>query len=121
MDQYCFKREELSKFLEVEFGLPESSDVQIEILLNEWEDWRLELVCLSTLLSQVLENKQKQSVDVYNILQDVFTLSERRGLFYVEEIDDIFIEYMLKSIRRDDVSIEDELVEIWRDLSEFKY
>jgi hypothetical protein len=121
MDQHCFKREELSKFLEAEFGLPESCDVQIEILLREWEEWRLELVCLSTLLSQVLEKKQKQSVDVYNILQEIFTLSERRGLFYVEEINDVFIEYMLKSTRREDMSIEDELVELRRDLSEFKY
>jgi hypothetical protein len=122
MDQHCFNREELSNFLEIVFGLDIASEnIHIPLLMEEWESWNLEFTCLATLLSQVLENKQKQSVDVHKILQEIYTLSEHRGLFSVEEIDTKFIEYMFRYVRREDLSIEDHLIEIRRDLGEYRY
>jgi len=47
------------------------------------------------LFFQVLE-QQKQAQDVYIILQEIYTLSERKGLFLVEELGADFIEYMFR-------------------------
>ncbi len=122
MDQHCLNREELSKFLEIEFGLANlSEDAHIGSLIEEWENWHLEFVCLATLLSQVLENKQKQSVNVHVLLQEVYTLSERKGLFTFEQIDEKFIEYMFKYVRIKGLEIEDHLIEIRRDFGEYRY
>jgi hypothetical protein len=124
MRQYCLSREELARFLEiVVFGTAnfQTEEEQIRLLIEEWESWNLELVCLATLLSQSLDKQQNQDVDVYNILKRIYTLSDEKGLFFVEEIDERFIEYMLQDIRNDNLSIEDNLVEIWRNLSERKY
>jgi len=124
MRQYCLSREELARFLEiVVFGTAnfQTEEEQIRLLIEEWESWNLELVCLATLLSQSHDKQQNQDVDVYNILKRIYTLSDEKGLFFVEEIDERFIEYMLQDIRNDNLSIEDNLVEIWRNLSERKY
>ncbi len=125
MSQYCLNREELSRFMEIVFGTAnfQTEEEKIRLLVEEWESWNLELVCLATLLTQLLDNQQKQlvAIDVYNILKKIYTLSEERGLFSVEQIDERFIEYMLQDVRRDNLSIEDDLVEIRGNLGERKY
>lgn len=125
MRQYCLNKEELSRFFEIQFGTAnlQTEENQMRLLVEEWENWGLEFVCLATLLSQLLDNKQKKSVDidVYTILKNIYTLSEEKGLFSVEEIDERFIEYMLKYVRKNDLSIEEHLVEIRRSLGEQKY
>jgi len=123
IEQYCLNREELTKFLElVEFGLEDlPQDAHIRSLIEKWQNWHLEFVCLATLLSQVLENKQKQSINVHAILQQVYTLSERQGLFIVEPIDENFIEYMLRYVREEDLEIEDDLIRIRGEFGEYKY
>ncbi|WP_323312919.1 hypothetical protein [Anabaena cylindrica] len=110
--------------MEIVFGTAnlQTEEEKIIRLVEEWESWNLELVSLATLLSQFLDNQQNQNnVDVYNILEKIYTLSDERGLFSVEEIDERFIEYMLQDFRRDNLSIEDDLVEIRRNLGERKY
>ncbi|NES20344.1 MAG: hypothetical protein F6K41_15775 [Symploca sp. SIO3E6] len=123
MDQHCLNREDLSKFIEVEFGLADlSEDAHIGSLIEAWENWYLEFVCLATLLSQVLENKQKQSINVYAILQGVYSFSERKGLFSIEPLDEKFIEYMLsRYVRKEELEIEEHLIEIRRDFGEYRY
>lgn len=123
MENYCLNREELSNFFLIEFGLRSSSldDTNIRLLIEQWESWQLEFVCLATLLSQILESKQKQAEDVYKILQEIYSLSERKGLFLIEEIDANFIEYMFRYIRKEELNIEDHLVEIRRDMGDFRY
>ncbi|WP_414548522.1 hypothetical protein [Anabaena sp. CCY 0017] len=111
--------------MEIVFGTAnfQTEEEKIRLLVEEWESWNLELVCLATLLTQLLDNQQKQlvAIDVYNILKKIYTLSEERGLFSVEQIDERFIEYMLQDVRRDNLSIEDDLVEIRGNLGERKY
>jgi len=125
MRQYCLNKEELSRFIKIVFGTANlhTEAEQIKLLIEEWESWNLELVCMATLLSQLLDSQQNKSVDinVYNILTGIYSLSEERGLFSVEQIDERFIEYMLQDIRRVNLNIEDDLVEIRRNLGERKY
>lgn len=125
MRQYCFNREELSRFMEIVFGTAnlQTEEPLIKLLIEEWETWNLELVCMATLLTQLLDNRQKQSddIDVYDILKRIYSLSEERGLFSVEEIDERFIEYMLRDVRRTNLNIEDDLAEIRRNLGERQY
>jgi len=125
MKQYCLNREELSRFVEIVFGKAnlQTEENLIKLLIEEWENWNLELVCMATLLTQFLDNQQNQSddIDVYYILKKIYSLSEERGLFSVEEIDERFIEHMLQNVRRNNLSIEDDLTEIRRNLGERQY
>ncbi len=124
MDQHCLNREELSTFLEIILGTNnfQTEDEQMRFLVEEWESWNLELLCLATILSQFLNNKQKYSdINVHNILEIIYNLPNEKGLFSIEQIDENFITYMLKEVRNDDDNIEDNLIEIRRKMSEYKY
>lgn len=127
MNQHCFNREELTKFLELEFTLPETLlSANIDTLIDHWEQWHLEFSCFATLLSQVLENKQKYGINVHEVLNNLFLLSEGksseiRGLFSIEQIDETFIDSMFDSVRDTNFGIEDNLIEIKRVLYERRY
>ena len=122
MNQYCFNRQELTAFLEEEFSLPSISAVShIGIIIERWENWEIHLNCTATLLSQILENKQKQNIDVHKILNDIYMLSESRGLFDIEQIDERFLDFMFENIRDSNLEIEDDLIKIRQDLNERKY
>ncbi|OKH55545.1 hypothetical protein NIES2101_03955 [Calothrix sp. HK-06] len=123
MKKHCLTREQLSRLFEINFDSTnlQSDEADFKVLVEDWENWELEFICLSTLLSQFLESKQKQSEDATIILNKIYALSESRGLFTVEEMDNKFIEYMFKYVRKYDLDIEDNLVEIRGYLGEHKY
>lgn len=123
MKQHCLSREELSRLFEIDF---DSSNLQVDeasfkLLVEDWENWELEFICLATILSQFLESKQKQSEDAMIFLEKIYSLSESKGLFSVEEIDEKFIDYMFRYTRNNNLDIEDNLIEIRGYLGEHKY
>jgi hypothetical protein len=122
MNQYCLDRQELSAFLEKEFKLPIiSASPHIDTVIEQWENWEICLHCTATLLSQVLENKQKYGIDVYKILEGIYKFSDSRGLFTIEQIDEKFLDFMFDNIRNPGLEIEDNLIQIKQELNERKY
>lgn len=122
MNQYCFNKLELSAFLEREFNLTENSEVpHIDAIIEQWTNWETQLTCLATLLSQVLETKQKQDIDVHNILENLYQFSEIKGLFDIEQVNIRFLDFMFEHIREVDLEIEDNLIKIKQELNERKY
>jgi len=127
MNHHCFNRKELTKFLELEFSLPDTlQNVDLVELIEGWENWFIEFNCFATLLSQVLENKQKHLVDVNKVLEDLFLLCDGnysviRGLISIEEIDENFLDSMFEFVRDTNLEIEDNLIEIKRVIYDRKY
>ena len=122
MNQYCFNRQELTAFLEKEFNLSSISEFsKINTVIEQWENWEIHLNCIATLLSQILEAKQKQNIDVHKITDDIYSLSESRGLFDVEQIDKRFLDFMFDNVRDLSLEIEDNLIKIRQELNERRY
>ncbi len=122
MNHFCINRQELIVFLEKEFSLPNTLTVShIEQVIEQWESWEIHLTCTATLLSQILESKQKRDLDVHKILNGIYVLSEYRGLFDVEQIDERFLDFMFEHIRDSTLEIEDNLIKIKQNLDERGY
>lgn len=122
MNHFCINRQELIVFLEKLFSLPNTLSVShIEQLIEQWERWEIHLTCTATLLSQILEGKQKRGLDVHKILNDIYVLSENRGLFDVEQINERYLDFMFENVRDPSVEIEEDLILIKYNLEERGY
>ncbi len=125
MRGYCLRKEELDCLIQVELEgktLHQDDEKQVvfQYLLDSWKNWDIEFICLVTILSQILERRLKQGVNAQSILEKVYSLPERTGLV-IEECGDDFVTYMLKFARQDNLSMEENLVEIRNQLSEHVY
>lgn len=127
MNHHCFNREELTRFLELEYALPDTLlTVNLDLLIGHWEQWYVEFSCFATLLSQVLENKQKHGINANEVLTNLFLLAEGestevRGLLSIEQVNESFIDLLFDSIRDTDLEVEDNLIEIKKAFYERKY
>lgn len=124
MQQHCLNNTELSRFIDItiENGKLYEEDHILALLLDSWRSWDLEIVCLATLLSYILERRQKQSLDALSLLKRIYNLPEETGLgFVLEQIDDRFVDYMLRSTRRKELSIDDDLIDIRHQFGEYNY
>jgi len=124
MRQYCLNKDELSRFIDVEIegGQLYEEDLVLGSLLYSWRNWDIELVCFATLLSHLLERKQKQSKDAITLLKSMYNIPEEKGLGLIfEQVDERFVGYMLKFIRRKELSIEEDLIDIRHQFGEYNY
>jgi hypothetical protein len=123
MRAYCLNKEELNRLIEVELEgrVLGDSEISFRYLLDDWQSWDIEFVCLATSLSQILERILKQELDAKSTLEWIYSLSERTGLFTVEGFDEDFVAHMLLYVRQTDLSIEENLVEIRNEQSEYIY
>ncbi len=114
MRAYCLDKQELNRLIEIEpIGrVLDDDETPFRHLLDDWQSWDIEFICLATSLSQILERRLRQGLDVESILEWVYSLSERTGLFTVEGFDEDFVAYMLRYVRQTDLSIEENLIEI---------
>jgi len=127
MRGHCLQKEELDRLIKVELEgktlhQDDEKQVAFQYLLDSWKSWDIEFICLATILSQILERKIRQGVNAQSTLEQVYSLSERTGLgLVIEECGDDFVTYMLRFARRDNLSMEENLVEIRNQLSEYVY
>ena len=124
MRQYCLNKDQMSRFIDIEIydaRLYKEED-ELSIILSNWNGWDVELVCFATLFSHILERRQKQTKDAFSLLERIYNLTEERGLgLVIEEIGEQFVEYMLKHIRRGEISLEEDLIDIRHQFSEHDY
>ena len=124
MTPYCLCKEELRRFIEIEMEgqKPREDEAEFEFVLSGWQTWDIELICLATALSQLLEHKIKSKEDVFSLLTEINNLLADTGRWLnVEGFDEEFVSYMLSFVRDPSLSIEDNLVMIRSQLSEYRY
>lgn len=113
MRSLCFNNEQLNRFIEIECAAGEFFDDEIEFrnTLVDWRAWETEIVFLATTLSQVLERKIKLGQDAHSLLDNVSALLNSACLS-IEGFDENFVTFMFHHRRRDEMTMEEELIRI---------
>lgn len=124
MRKHCLRDDELTKLVEIELGGVRILDDEVVLkkLFEDWYSWDVEFVCLVTILSYVLERKQKKSINALPVLRHLYNLPDLSGLGLVfEQMDENFIAYLLQFTRSSNLSIDDELIEIRNHFGNYDY
>ena len=123
MSEYCLSKQELARFIEIELQRrhPYDEETDLRSVLDGWRNWQVNLMCLATSFSEILEQLQKQGMDVYPVLKWMYSLSQETGIMVIEEFDETFVTYIFRYERQHDLSIDENLVHIRGQLSEYIY
>ncbi len=116
----CLNRQELTELIALK-----SDDISVESdTLQSWinnaENWHFDISSLTYLLTKILERKTKEGEDCYKIINVIYDL-ERHMSFSIQEIDAGFVDYMLRNKRTLNISLEEDLVELQNNLTEYQY
>lgn len=115
MKQYCLSKEELHRFIEVALENRPIYDDEpdLKLLVDGCSNWDIELICFTLFLSQVLEHRLKSSTDQQSTLRGLYGLSQEKNMALdFEGVDESFVRYMLEDVRDNDLSIDENLMEI---------
>ncbi len=118
--QRCLSKEELGVLIDNDWKLPDDDAVDLSVCLYQSRYWESELICFSYFLSQVLERKAKNNDDCKQILEKAFQQTSEMWLSF-QDFDGKFIKYLFRYIRDKDVLLENDLIEIQRNLGQHKY
>lgn len=117
---YCLNKEELRQLIELKANNVDIEDRSLQIWVENAENWQDELGALSYFFSHILERKYRFGENCQNLIEIFYHLEETM-FFRLQEFDWKFIEYMLKHLRGDSISLEEELIELQNNISEYKY
>jgi hypothetical protein len=99
--------------------IPDEEDA-LMTLLDSCRNWNIELMCLTYLLSKILERKGKGNADCQQILERIFTLPDEMWLSY-QEFDLGFVKYLFRHIRNTELDLETDLINAQNKLSDHVY
>ncbi len=117
---HCLNKEELSQFIDFKsiHNPVESNDLQLWIA--DSHNWQVELGCLNYLFAQILERKSQDNHDCSPIINLVYDLVDQMYL-RIHECNHHFVDYMLGFLRQSNLSLEEELVQLYNDMCEYRY
>lgn len=127
IQKHCVTIDEIHLLINLQINntnVVDNTDLPFRLVYKAWVSWETEIVCNLLFLSLVLERLQKQAgqEDVQRVLTSVCSLEEKTGyLFHLEGMDADFIDYMFRYARRNDVRIEEEIIEMQNNLNQFIY
>ncbi len=124
MNPYCLNEEELKQFVEVELQGREIYDDKEEFdhLLESWRAWDTEFICLATIFSRFLEQQLRLGQNAEQILHEIFTMTEKPGLWLtLEGFDEEFVAYFLRHSRDEKLTIDEDLNYLRRRHGEYEY
>ena len=117
---HCLAREELNEIIDhIVYGKNMVHE-GLKTLFDLAYDWQDQLICLSYLLSMVLEGRSKDGKACWEAIDVVYRLPEELCLF-IQEFDMDFVGYMLGHTRNKNLSLEDDLTELQTRFSEHLY
>jgi hypothetical protein len=90
-----------------------------DIIANS-ECWIDEMQILTYLFSLVLEKKVKGNENCFNIIESLYRWENELSLM-IQEIDENFVYYLIRSFRCSGLTLEEDLIQIQEGLSEHKY
>ena len=118
--QYCLNKEEIDLLLSNDWEIKEDFPDELKPLLENSQNWHVELVCLTYLLSKVLERKQKNGIDCDVLLRQAMNITNEMWLSY-QDSDLEFVKYLFRHVRKNELDLESNLIDIQNRLSEHIY
>lgn len=117
---HCLNKEEIDLLLSNNWEITEDFPDILKPLIEGSKDWHIELVCLTYLLSKVLERKNKDGVECETLLQTAMSITNEMWLTY--QFSDLnFVKYLFRHVRQNELDLESNLIEIQNRLSDYIY
>jgi hypothetical protein len=117
---HCLTTQELRQLIDYITRHSTIDDGQLLAQIEQAMNWQLELSALAYLFSHILCGKTTDSWDCPSFIR-VFYRLEEQMYFHIQECDFEFIDYMLMNLRRQSLSLEEELVDFQNRLGEHRY
>lgn len=120
MTYYCNKNE-LKELLDYYFNNDaEFSHKDFKIAVDNSLNWQDMLYTFSYLFLQLIERHKKEGGDVHRYLELFYQL-ENYMWFKIQDFDRDFITFIMRTIRNEALSLEDEIIEAQKLLCERRY
>lgn len=113
-------KEELSQFIDFKTIGKAIELTDLGLWIESSHNWQVELGCLNYLFAQILERKLQENVECSDTICFLYDLVDQMYL-RIHECQYEFVEYMLRSLRQLDLSLEEELVNLHNKMCEHIY
>jgi hypothetical protein len=117
---YCLTKDELSQLLS---SISEGDEIESSVLIDRVQNaryWQDELCCFTYLLAILLERDDK-SLSAKNQMINTLYLLDEQMMVKIQEFDLPFIEYMLRYLRCESLTLIEDLIRIDTQMSEHNY
>jgi len=123
MEKYCRNLEEFLLLLAFETQKlpPETGTAQFISAYEDWKSWSLEFLCLTLFMLRAIEKRENKPAEVQQLLKTINDFDEVGYFLSFEGIDANFVEYMLSFRRSDDLSIDEQLLNIYHSKTHHLY
>jgi hypothetical protein len=118
--RHCLNKEEINFLLDNNWEITEDVSNDLILLLESCKEWHVELICLTYLLSKVLEQKTKDGIECGKILMQAMAITNKMWLSY-QYFDLNFVKYLFRHVRQKEIDLENNLIEIQNRFSEHIY
>jgi len=108
---HCMNKEELQQFLDFKTCGKQVDIDDLEIWIEDANNWQVELGCINYLLGQILLGKKKRNTSTCLSIIDLIYKLEDQLFFRIHECNHDFVSYMLKHTRQSAL-LEEELVRL---------
>jgi hypothetical protein len=87
------------------------------------QSWDCELICMNYFFAQILEKRKKLGTPgLQDLIEKLYKIQEEFLVYFsVQELDDAFIDFLVRSASATGVSLEDKLIDVQTSLSEYRY
>jgi hypothetical protein len=117
---YCLNKDELKQLIEYKAEGANVNDESLKTLIENAECWLDEVGGLTYLFSHVLDKRVRSGQDCAAFIETLYTLEDSMS-FQIHECDYEFVDFMLRNLRDDSLTLEEELVELQSHLSRNEY
>lgn len=117
---YCLSKDQISEVIGQLIEGRSAENTELQALIESAQCWEDELVCLSYLLTMVLEKREKKGHNSRQLLESVYALTES-VFMTMEEFSPYFLDYLLSNVRNRALSLEEELVLMQNKIREHRF
>jgi hypothetical protein len=118
--RYCLNREELNQLIDcILDGDPISSE-NLQSRYDNALNWFDELYGLSYLFAQIIQRRMMNKEQCSEII-DLFYNLDTKCYFTIQECDQLYIEFMLRTVRDASLTLEDELIGVQNNFGDYRY
>lgn len=117
---FCLTKPQLDALLkfQVEDSIPE--DNELRACFELCKDWETEIVGIDYLFAQIIEKKKKGNYDFTNLI-NVYEKLEEEMFFTSQGFNLDFLELLMRFLNDRGSDLEDQLVQIQNNLSDYNY